>query len=110
VDAYSFDENGLFNGLVKMQVDPLESQRQGRQIHLLPANSTTQKPPFDLAAGERVRWSGSLWIKEPIPELTPDEPRDVTNTTPVPVSSPQAQLGESIESSNSSSEELSPEA
>lgn len=77
--AFQFDHEGLFVGTVERQIDPLESERQGRDVYLLPLSSTSQEPPTP-GEGERVRWAGSLWISEQIPIVEPE--RDVTQPPP----------------------------
>ncbi len=64
--AYTFDQDGFLLGDSPCQVDPLESERQGKTVFLLPGSSTTQEPP-GVNEGQRVRWTGSLWIVEEIP-------------------------------------------
>lgn len=58
--AYLFDEKTKeFKNEVKAQLDPLESEKAGKAIYLLPANATWLKPmPKD---GCVAIWNGETW-------------------------------------------------
>lgn len=73
--AYSFlSETGEYNGPVNRQLDQVRTMREGREIYLMPANSTTVAPPdFDESA-ERAVWDGSAWRVERLPEPLPPSP------------------------------------
>lgn len=70
--AYLFNpENKEFEAEIEAQIDPLESVKQKKEIYLLPANSTYEKP-LDEKDGFKVKWQGSSWIYEKIPEPEPE--------------------------------------
>ena len=73
MQAYRFDKDGYFQETVNCQLDPLASQAEGREIYLLPGNSTYSEP-LPAKEGFRVKWNGSKWFWEAIPEPTPYEP------------------------------------
>lgn len=58
--AYLFDEKTKeYKSEVNAQLDPLESARAGKDIYLLPANATWDKPtPKD---GCVAVWNGESW-------------------------------------------------
>ena len=58
--AYLFDEKTKeFKNEVKAQLDPLESEKAGKAIYLLPANATWLKPmPKDVCV---AIWNGETW-------------------------------------------------
>lgn len=64
--AYAYDVDGILVGETKMQLDPLESQKLRKKVYLTPSNATTTPPP-KLAKGERARWTGTVWVAEPVP-------------------------------------------
>lgn len=71
--AYLFNpENKEFEAEIEAQIDPLESVKQKKEIYLLPANSTYEKP-LDEKDGFKVKWQGSSWIYEKIPEPKPEK-------------------------------------
>ncbi len=58
---YSFDENGIFNGEVAPQVDPLETEIAGETVYMVAANSTVVAPPA-VPEGSVAQWDGSGWV------------------------------------------------
>lgn len=76
--AYLFNKNGEFEYPYECQLDPLESEKQGKKIYLQPANSTFIAPPT-VAENHKVIWNGEMW--EDI-DLTPtpvvEESRELT--------------------------------
>lgn len=58
--AYLFDEKTKeYKSEVNAQLDPLESEKAGKEIYLLPANATWLKPtPKD---GCVAVWNGESW-------------------------------------------------
>ena len=70
--AYSYDSKGYFTKERKCQIDPLESKAAGKDIWLLPANSTF-KEPLPAKEGFKVKFENDNWVyeevvKEPEPE------------------------------------------
>ena len=66
--AYSFDNYGVFLGMVAMQKDPLESRIQKKDVWLLPSRATlTAPPPNELPEGSFHVWNGSRWTVRSVP-------------------------------------------
>ena len=65
--AYVYNENGYYEREGVAQIDPLESDLQGKNIYIMPANST-DKEPLDPKEGFRVKWDGEKWIYEAEPQ------------------------------------------
>lgn len=57
--VYKFDEKGLFIGIDETELDPLESELQGKEIYLLPPNATFDAP--EVKDGFAPVWSGEKW-------------------------------------------------
>lgn len=57
--VYKFDEKGLFVGVDETELDPLESELQGKEIYLLPPNATFDAP--EQKAGFAPVWDGEKW-------------------------------------------------
>lgn len=78
--AYIFDAaTSYFVGECYAQIDPLETKAAGREIFIMPANSTEIEPPEE-KDGFKIKWNGSEWIYEEVPtekeelrEKTPEE-------------------------------------
>ena len=71
--AYSFaPKTHKFTGTKECQRDPLESQAQGRDVWLLPANCTFVEPVPVKDGYDRV-WNGAAWeYQEIVPEPEPE--------------------------------------
>lgn len=61
--AYIYDNDRFYVGEMACQLDPLESQKQGKDIYLTPANSTSEKPT--IIEGSKPRWTGTAWEQYP---------------------------------------------
>lgn len=70
--AYIYDENGYYEREGNAQFDPLESDLRGKNIYIMPANST-DKEPLEPKEGFRVKWDGEKWIYEEPEEYIPTE-------------------------------------
>lgn len=70
--AYIYDENGYYEREGVAQFDPLESDLKGKNIYIMPANST-DKEPLEPKEGFRVKWDGEKWIYEKPEEYIPTE-------------------------------------
>ena len=57
--VYKYDEKGLFVGAEETELDPLESELQGKDIYLLPPNATFDKP--ESKDGFAPVWDGEKW-------------------------------------------------
>lgn len=73
--AYKYDEDKYYAGQQECQIDPLESEKQGHPVYLLPANCTWQEP-LNEKEGYKIKWNGEAWEYEEIP--VPPEPEPPT--------------------------------
>lgn len=72
--AYRYDSNGLYIGTIPCQLDPRATKEQGKDVYLLPANSTLTEPP-KAKEGYKIVWNGSEWEYVEIPQPpTPPTP------------------------------------
>lgn len=70
--AYQYNEDSKeFLNEVNCQKDPLESEIAGKDIWLLPANSTWDKP-LEAKDGFKVKFIDGKWQYEAIPEPEPE--------------------------------------
>ena len=59
--AYKYNfENKKYEGEVTCQIDPLESEKAGKKIYLLPADCTYEVPPEE-KDGFDIVWNGDAW-------------------------------------------------
>lgn len=59
---FHFDRStGEFLGLHNAQIDPLETQRQGKIVFCRPGLTDTMVPPPETATNEVAVWNGSAW-------------------------------------------------
>lgn len=56
---YRFDENGFFIRAEECYIDPLESEKQGKDVYLLPTSCTLTPPKLE--AGFLPKWTGKAW-------------------------------------------------
>lgn len=69
--AYLFDEHTKeYVGEIEAQIDPLESKKTGKDIWLLPANASFDKPLEPKEDNKIIFDNG--WKYEPIPEPEPE--------------------------------------
>lgn len=65
MQAYKYDKDTKeYIGFQRCQLDPLESERQGRDIYLVPANCTLEIPP-EYEAGKAIIFESGGWQKVP---------------------------------------------
>lgn len=57
--VYKYDEKGIFVGSEETELDPLESELQGKDIYLLPPNATFTEP--ESKEGFTPVWDGEKW-------------------------------------------------
>ncbi len=57
--VYKYDENKIYIGEEEALLDPLETKYQGKNIYLLPANATFEKPK--LKENEVAVFEGGKW-------------------------------------------------
>lgn len=70
--VYLYDSETLeYTETRPAQIDPLESQKVGHTVYLIPAYSTTIEP-LEPKEGYLVKWNGENWYYEEI--LVPPEP------------------------------------
>lgn len=67
MQAYIYDNDRFYVGEMTCQRDPLESQAQGKDVYLTPANSTSIQPT--IIDGSKPRWTGEEWIQYPDDKL-----------------------------------------
>ena len=77
--AYKYNKQTMkYEGEIERQRDPLESQKVGYDVWLMPANATDIEP-LEQKDGFDVVWNGLAWEyqeiqqPEPEPEPTPEE-------------------------------------
>lgn len=69
--AYIFDEHTKeYVGEIEAQIDPLESQKAGKDIWLLPANASFELP-LEPKENNKIIFDNG-WKYEPIPEPEPE--------------------------------------
>jgi len=73
--AYNFNEQGFFISKQEAKKDPLESIKEGKDIFLLPKNSTFKKPLKE-KEGFSVIYESDTWIYKEIPK--PPKPKEPT--------------------------------
>lgn len=59
ITVYTYDKNNEYLGESATILDPEESKKQGKDVLLMPPNSTTIKP--DMKYGYAPVWNGSAW-------------------------------------------------
>lgn len=64
--SYEYDEQMEYKGEKVCQLDPLESKKAGKEVYLLPANCTFEKPPQE-KEGYKIVWNGKKWDYVEIP-------------------------------------------
>lgn len=57
--VYKYNEKGIFSGVEETELDPLESELQGKDIYLLPPNATFEAPNAQI--GFVPVWDGEQW-------------------------------------------------
>lgn len=57
--VYKYNEKGIFVGAEETELDPLESELQGKEIYLLPPNATFTAP--EEKEGFAPVWGGEKW-------------------------------------------------
>ena len=65
--AYIYDNDRFYVGEMTCQIDPLESEKQGKNIYLTPAHSTFDKP--EIIEDAKPRWNGTAWEQYPDDKL-----------------------------------------
>lgn len=76
--AYQYNsETKKYIGEIDRQIDPLESQAQGKEIWLMPADSTDVVPP-EAKDGYDVVFNGAGWEYKEIPKEPEPEPYEPT--------------------------------
>lgn len=60
MNVYKYDQQTKeYTGVEVAMLDPLESQQQGKEVYLLPANATFTEPTFK--DGYAAVWNGNAW-------------------------------------------------
>jgi hypothetical protein len=63
MQAYFYDNDRFYTHSAPCQRDPLESEKQGKDIYLTPANSTNIQP--EIIDSAKPRWNGEAWEQYP---------------------------------------------
>lgn len=63
MQAYFYDSDHFYTHSAPCQRDPLESEKQGKDVWLIPANSTNIQP--EIVDGAKPRWNGTAWEQYP---------------------------------------------
>lgn len=72
--AYRYNvESRKYESSINCQKDPIETQIQGKDVWLLPVNSTFVEP-LPNKEGFNVVWNGSIWEYQEIPQPEPHVP------------------------------------
>lgn len=64
MEAYSFNKEGIYTGIHICQLDQIQTRKTGKNVYLLPANSTWEKPPEHNEDKQIAIWNGSIWSIE----------------------------------------------
>ena len=67
MQAYFYDRDLFYTHSAPCQRDPLESEKQGKDVWLIPANSTNIQP--EIVEGAKPRWNGEAWEQYPDDKL-----------------------------------------
>ena len=68
MNVYRYDEETKeYIGVETAFIDPLETELQGKEIYLLPANCTFTKAT-ETKEGYKLKWNGESWEYEEIPK------------------------------------------
>lgn len=68
MQAYSYNSETMeYAGPADCQLDPIRSQREGREVYLLPGDSTWTAPPAFDPETQKAKWTGEAWEVEEIP-------------------------------------------
>lgn len=86
MQAFQFDKDGYYSKTVDCQLDPRASELAGRDVYLLPGNSTFSEP-LPEKPGFKVKFTGTAWEYEEIP-AEPEDPE------PTPEELKQAEIWE----------------
>lgn len=57
--VYGYDKDGIFTQAEICSPDPLESEKKGKEVWLMPANTTSIEPPFAIEKHVRVFKNGA---------------------------------------------------
>lgn len=60
MNVYKYNDNGEYIGTEEALLDPLETEQQGKNVYLLPANATFTAPP-EAQEGYINVWNGKAW-------------------------------------------------
>lgn len=58
--VYLYDEKGFYLYSYECQIDPLESELSGKDVYLIPPNSTKIEPP-SVGENHKAFWDGAGW-------------------------------------------------
>lgn len=94
--AYRYNpDTFIYEGEQERQLDPLESEKAGEDVFLMPAYCTDVEPP-ELKDGFDIVWDGAAWdYTEQPKEEEPQEPEPYEQTTEDKMAALDAQYTES---------------
>ena len=70
--AYSYDSTTkIYNGTKNRQLDPIQTQKQGKDVYLMPANCTDIEP-LAVKDGYNIVFNGTGWEYKEIPAPAPE--------------------------------------
>ena len=79
--AYRYDPTtNLYAGEQERQLDPVASQKAGKEVYLMPADCTTIEP-LEEKEGFNIKWNGESWEYEEQPKKEPEPPEEKEPTT-----------------------------
>ncbi len=77
--AYCYDKTtGQYVGIRECQIDPVRSEREGKDVYLLPGNSTFVAPPSYDAENQFPAWNGKKWVLTDLPKPVPESEAEPT--------------------------------
>ncbi len=64
MNIYNYDKQGIFINVSTVDLDPLETKKQGKEIYLIPAMATLIAPPTTVDKEVAVFWDSKWSIVE----------------------------------------------
>ena len=74
MNVYSYNDKMEYIGTETCQKDPVRSEKEKRDVWLLPANSTFTAPPEFDPETQKAVWNGEAWHVEALPQPEPVVP------------------------------------
>ncbi len=88
--AYHYDDKGYYIGEMERQIDPLESKLAGKDIYLIPGDSTLTKPLKE-KEGFKIKWNKetSEWEYEEV-----EKEKEIEEYVPTEAEKIQSEIAE----------------